>query len=763
MSRETCPRCGRPLIERPGDLTATCAECRSTPDACDCDPLDAGRHGGAFLTPAVEVSVDASGNRTFPDGGQDPVAAAAERQENGAKPGARKSVATLLVDIAVELYEFGCVAEERGHAGGNPGTDPVAVFAYARPKASRDVRRPLEDIRPDIAAVYQVAHGAAPSPAALGNAMTVLLGMARRTQPDAPDPVDEMLAARRPVRVPADRGLSLVTGRENCPLPEGYVIPEPYLVAPDGVHVVKGDGSERVRVTWAWLFPVRVYVDPDGDQLVELAWRDRNRWVTRLVRRAITKSGRKLVTEVGDAGLPVIEAEAKQAERWLAAAEGANHGVIARHHVARQLGWQADKRTFVTAQDAPWRVEPRYPDQAAALAAHRPLGTLAAWQEAISAARNHIIVQVGAYAGLASPLLHPLGLDSFTVDFSGRSTRGKTITAMVALSCWADPSDRSEGMLTWQSASVIGIEKRLNLVSGLTVVIDETRLVKDPALVDAVLYMIPKNHGRPRGGGWPNMIPWRAVVVSTGEQPATSFTTHQGASARVLSIQSPPFGTDGTASRAAAETVKMGVEANCGTAGPVFAARLQARIAEDGGTAKLRARHQELTEMLRGSTDMAGRRAPLAACLALAAELAAEWHIVPFAAPAITAWPGMFASDEQRDNRPEMALDLVREYLAAHADKMWGSSDANPPASGWIGHRAKEGPALLPGKLREELRKRGYELEAVIPGWLEMGALLTMDSQRPSWLINRRTAGHLSRHLLFRSEVIERTDQEDVQ
>jgi uncharacterized protein (DUF927 family) len=73
------------------------------------------------------------------------------------------------------------------------------------------------------------------------------------------------------------------------------------------------------------------------------------------------------------------------------------------------------------------------------------------------------------------------------VDISGRSTRGKTITAMVALSCWADPSDKSEAMHTWQAASVIGIEKRLNLVSGLTVVLDETRRVKDPALVDAVV------------------------------------------------------------------------------------------------------------------------------------------------------------------------------------------------------------------------------------------------------------------------------------
>ena len=422
---------------------------------------------------------------------------------------------------------------------------------------------------------------------------------------------------------------------------------------------MKDDGAGYARVAWEWLFPVRVYVDPDGDQLVELAWRDGGRWVTRLIRRSLTRSGRKLIAEAGDAGLPVIEADAKQAERWLAAAEAANRGAIARHPVARQLGWQADGKTFVTGQDAPWRVEPRYSDQAAALAAHRPNGTLAGWKDAIAEARDYIVVQVGAYAGLASPLLHPLGLDSFTVDFSGRSSRGKTVTAMVALSCWADPRDRSEGMLTWQTASVIGIEKRLNLVSGLTVVVDETRLVRDPALVDAVLYMIPKNHGRPRGGGWPNMIPWHAIVVSTGEQAATSFTSHQGASARVLSVQLPPFGTDGADGRTAAEAVKAGIEANCGTAGPAFAARLQARLAEDGGAGKLRTRHQELTEMLRGSTDMAGRRAPLAACMALAAELAEKWAIVPFAAPDVASWSGLFASDEQRDNRPEMALDLV--------------------------------------------------------------------------------------------------------
>ena len=70
-------------------------------------------------------------------------------------------------------------------------------------------------------------------------------------------------------------------------------------------------------------------------------------------------------------------------------------------------------------------------------------------------------------------------------------------------------------------------------------------------------------------------------------------------------------------------------------------------------------------------------------------------------------------------------------------------------------HEAREGPALLPEKLREHLRRHGYELDAVLPGWLEMAALLTMGTQRPAYLIPRRTAGRQTRHLVFRREVID--------
>jgi hypothetical protein len=99
----------------------------------------------------------------------------------------KKSVATLLVEIAEDLFTFGSVSEQRGHTSRIPGDDPVAVYTYASPKLKPDMKRPLADIRSDLAAVYQAQYGDVPSAHALGDAMTVLEGKARAGAPEQVD------------------------------------------------------------------------------------------------------------------------------------------------------------------------------------------------------------------------------------------------------------------------------------------------------------------------------------------------------------------------------------------------------------------------------------------------------------------------------------------------------------------------------------------------------------------------------------------------
>ncbi|MCX4780911.1 DUF927 domain-containing protein [Streptomyces sp. NBC_01264] len=548
-------------------------------------------------------------------------------------------------------------------------------------------------------------------------------------------------------------------------VPEGVRMPSGYSINHGGVWVEKQISKDvfvDVRISWAPLVVHCVYVDPIGDQAVELAWVDGSRVVTRTVPRSVVRRGRILVATLGDAGLPVIESDAKLTERYLAAFESLNRSKIPRVHLARQLGWQKDG-SFVTAQDSPHRVEVKYDEQKPALAAHQPAGTFEGWQAAIKGMEAYPAAQMALYACLAAPLLELVGVNSFTVDISGRSTRGKTTAAAGGMSVWADPSEKADGMYSWRT-TMLAAEKRLNLVNGLPVVFDETKLVRDPEMVHALLYSIPKNHGQARGGGWPSGLPWRTVMVSTGEQSVLTFTTDQGAGARVLTVKEAPFGTGGAESASAAIEVRDGCAENFGTAGPRFIEALIEAIAGPGKRA-LAARHKALTEAHRYDSDMSARRAPLVACLALAAELASEWGIVPFAAPQMDVWRRLFAVSDQTDNRGEMALDVVREYVAANRRALWAPGTANEqPFSGWIGRdlHIDEEPTigLLPERLKETLKRSGYELESVIPSWRESGLLIESPSYRPAYLLGRKLNGSKVRMYVFHPSVFATTEED---
>ena len=147
--------------------------------------------------------------------------------------------------------------------------------------------------------------------------------------------------------------------------------------------------------------------------------------------------------------------------------------------------------------------------------------------------------------------------------------------------------------------------------------------------------------------------------------------------------------------------------------------------------------------------------------LALAAELAAEWEVIRFSAPDVPAWLALFASADPRDDRPEMAVNIVREFVAARAADLWYPGRRDHPPRGCIGRlyrlegHATTTVALLPEKLREELKRRGYELDAVLPGWREAKVLHEAGSDRTPWLLSRRLGQTMVRMLIFAPGVID--------
>ena len=391
--------------------------------------------------------------------------------------------------------------------------------------------------------------------------------------------------------------------------------PEPYKVNRAGVHVLQAFGQTQrwSQITYAPLVITKAYTDADGKKSVELAWTDRGKVVRRVVSREAVVRGRELIKSLGGDGLPVLEGDAREVERWLATFEAENVETIPTGYVARYLGWQPDG-TFVSGPDGDTRVEVTYEEQKGAAAAHRQSGTLAAWRTGIAQLEGYPVPRVVLAASFAAPLLRPLAMPSFTVDISSRSTRGKTTCLQCGLSVWADPSEDARALASWRT-TLIGAEKHLNLVRGLVSALDETMTAESPEIVNSILYDLPKNEGKLRGGGWPSGLQWQTVLLSTGERPALSYSTHQGAAARVLSLTRSPFGENGGA---VAVSLRDCIIDNHGTAGPEFVRHLLKQTSTPEGLASLRAEHEALRVQLLGTTDMTGRRAPKVAAVALA-------------------------------------------------------------------------------------------------------------------------------------------------
>lgn len=553
-------------------------------------------------------------------------------------------------------------------------------------------------------------------------------------------------------------------------LPDGVRTPDNYRIYRGGVAIkraAKDEGKDTwIRFAFAPLVVTAAFEDPAGEQCVELAWTDRGKVVRRIVSREVAKRGRELVKVLGSAGLPVVEGDARVAERWLAEFESANLDLIPYEPLARYLGWQPDG-SFLASADGGAKLDVVYDEQRAPARAHTTHGTLDAWRTVIQGLEAYPVPRVALAAALGATLLRPLGVNSFTFDISSRSTKGKTTALQTALSVWANPSEQSDAMSNWRT-TLYAIEKRLNLVRGMLVVLDETMAVSDETLIDQVLYQLPMNHGKARSGGaFGNMLPWETILMCSGERPALSFTTSQGAAARILGTTLAPFGNGGGET---AVKTRDGVLANYGWAGPAFAEMLRAGLARDGGLERLKARHAELKDAFKGDSDMTGRRAPMVALLALAEELACKARILPYAALPADTWRRLFSANNPTDNRPEMAMDVVRGYVAGHSAELWvtGKSTAQdkPPYAGWLGIASPEGTALrvaiLPERLRRILSDAGYSLDSVVDSWIEANYLETKANQRPAHLINRRIGGGQAKVFCFTTAAVSlRTDLSD--
>lgn len=586
---------------------------------------------------------------------------------------------------------------------------------------------------------------------------------------------DHLLAlAEHELRKPP-RGLSehstVLETLEDAPASDDLVIPHGYKVGSGGIAKVDErwgqDGVEQTRVLVASA-PVylagRLHDEEAGEESLVLHHLRAGQWRRETVDRGTAMDARSLVRLAGR-GLPVTSGRSGLLVEYLDACESANLDRLPSARVSAVLGWQGDAgrlgvligKRLVRAgeEDLETDVEATDPrdwgegwvsfrgadagDEQIA-AAFRPGGTCEGWLSAVDPIAAYPRVLLAFYASLAAPLLPVLGAANFGVDLAYATSRGKTTALRIAGSIWGVPDERQpESVVGSWDATRVWIERASATLNGLPLILDESKRARHPRVVGQVLYDVANGRGRGRGTprGMARSGSWATVLLTTGEQRATSFTQDGGTRARILTLWGPPFGAADASTAKVVNGLNAGVKEHHGHAGPRWARYLAEHRDEWGAWRALhRARREAYAERAAGDPVL-GRIAEYCATVDVAARLAHEaldlpW---PYADPIRPLWADLAAEAGDADRARE-ALDLTVSWAHSHEHEFHGrhreDRDGAPISShaGWAG---RWGPgedwrfvAFYPDRLRGLLAGWGHEPDSTLDlwrgrGWMEVG------------------------------------------
>lgn len=515
--------------------------------------------------------------------------------------------------------------------------------------------------------------------------------------------------------------------------------------------------EERIGVAYSPIVVSASVTDiDDGSTSLQVAWRSKGVWRQKIVPRQKLCQPKDLIESLsGSDGFPAHVNNAKDIIAYLADYEAHNGATIATQKSARQMGWQgkACELGFVAGT-----THIRDADQEAIKYvggddgdAHlskcvRGEGTIDGWRDAVKAASNFPAVELSIYAALAPPFLRILRASNFVVDWSHKTSAGKTTTLSLGASVWGNPDPHASDsyMSSWDMTPV-GFERRAAALSHMPMVVDDTkraRSYRGESIAPNVVYEITNGQGRTRGSvkGMQRTAYWRTVMLSSGEQRLIDMDKSGGTPARVVTLWCNPFGVCSPAVADSIASIKRGILANYGLAGPALVLWLIEHRAKWDEIRALYARRRDelrgiMVEMQSGPMDMAviDRVAGHLAVLDVTAivthrALHLPWgyegaveELIPVILPAITLV----------DRELEALRDAV-SWAAQNRGRFCmheSHRSESEPNGGWLGYwEAAQVPqwrilAFFPDALRQFLSDRGYPPAAIMRQWREAGWL----------------------------------------
>ncbi len=553
------------------------------------------------------------------------------------------------------------------------------------------------------------------------------------------------------------------------------LVPSRYYLDAEATGEVTTDedgNAHRKPFAFAPILVTERYRDMDaGTEALQLSFfREQQGWVSTVADRATALDSKKAL-ELANLGFPIASDNSSDVAKYIHTFEATNFHLLRQARISSHLGWQGKKgadgflwgRSLLTADGE--QTQPLHLDEIAPDAwqqhwiAFRGSGAgddqiadgfhaSGDWQrylEVIRPIRDYPRVLLAFYAAFTPILLDLLNAPNPIIDWSNRTSTGKSITLRVAASVHGKPDERATdgAMATWDSTQV-WIERASSVLHNLPVILDDTARARDKKAISGLVYLVSSGRGRGRGTvkGLARTRTWRTALLSNGEQPITEYGNEGGTRARVMSIKGAPFHEESEVSRRVVNDLNIGLPLHYGHAGPRFVRWVMAHLSEAPFWIAEYHRCADLyAEKSKGGVE--GRLAQVAAVIDLTAALVHEafpdlgW---PYHDPLEGLWDEILR--DAADAPPEIralrdAMDWAHQHRGAFWDHLRNAGsprDQEPVGTGWLGiwdvgtgldnHQWSE-ILFAPLHLRQKLREWGYEPRAVIGAWLQRGWLRT--------------------------------------
>lgn len=534
---------------------------------------------------------------------------------------------------------------------------------------------------------------------------------------------------------------------DRAAVPEGWDIDRDYhslskVLKKNGNEIMTPVSSVPIVITG------RTTNITTGTEGFEISWFQDGHWKKINGSREMFMMQNK-IQEFAKYGFPVSSVNAKHIINYLTDFDSINRGFIPALTVSEQIGWQ--KKGFLLGDiyingKGEETTEIRF--QGADLGENQLIdsihvnGTLEGCIESIKRVQPYHRVLVGVYASVSSVLLDVLKGKRFFYEWACETSKGKSISMMLAASMWGDPNE-GDGLIKSWNTTLNAVERTAAAFKNIPVFLDDTKKQKNKTLLSTCVYQLQDGQSKNRAtiAGLGIQKSWNNIVFSTGEQKLINYSQDGGAVARGIFLENLPFGAANEETYEVVTDLEFNVREHYGHVGKEFISYV---IRNKNRWSEWRQEYSEAkkmyVKMCEGMNSVVSRLADYIATIHVGAKLLHEclgldWN---HGEPVMKVWLEMISENVDVD-KPLEAIKTVYSWASANRNRFKKDDFSTAER---FGHWDTEGfwkqIIIYPDPLEEFLAKKGYEPQAILKSWDDRGWLETSKNRKHKKFINRK-------------------------